>query len=111
MFCIDVTRFNFKELFNKCQSEIFHPDFVVDLSEPDYHTAAKYAYVLSQVWSGTNPEKGKFIDLKGKYKSKFDSFKGKLTNDKWKTYFDKITVCQVLFHVVYKRDPRMAERF
>jgi DNA adenine methylase len=83
-----------KELFNKCQSEIFHPDFVVDLSEPDYHTAAKYAYVLSQVWSGTNPEKGKFIDLKGKYKSKFDSFKGKLTNDKWKTYFDKITVCE-----------------
>lgn len=83
-----------KELFNKCQSEIFHTDFKVDLSEPDYHTAAKYAYVLSQVWSGTNPEKGKFIDLKGKYKSKFDSFKGKLTNDKWKTYFDKITVCE-----------------
>jgi len=82
------------ELFNKFQKEIFAPDFVVDLSKPDYHTAAKYAYVLSQVWSGTNPEKGKFIDLKGKYKSKFDSFKGKLVNPKWQQYFDKITVCE-----------------
>ena len=82
------------ELFNKFQKEIFAPDFVVDLSKPDYHTAAKYAYVLSQVWSGTNPEKGKFIDLKGKYKSKFDSFKGKLVNHKWQQYFDKITVCE-----------------
>lgn len=83
-----------KELFDKFQKEIFHPDFKVDLSEPDYHTAAKYAYVLSQVWSGTNPEKSKFIDLKGKYKSKFDSFKGKLQDSKWQGYFDKITVTE-----------------
>lgn len=83
-----------KELFNQYQKEIFHPDFKVDLSDPDYHTAAKYAYVLSQVWSGTNPEKSKFIDLKGKYKSKFDSFKGKLVNEKWQNYFDKITICE-----------------
>ena len=83
-----------KELFDKFQKEIFHTDFKVDLSEPDYHTAAKYAYVLSQVWSGTNPEKSKFIDLKGKYKSKFDSFKGKLQDNKWQGYFDKITVTE-----------------
>jgi DNA adenine methylase len=83
-----------KELFNKFQKEIFDPSFKVDLSEPDYHTASKYAYVLSQVWSGTNPEKGSFIDLKGKYKSKFDSFKGKLQDKKWQNYFDKITVCE-----------------
>ena len=83
-----------KELFDKFQKEIFHPDFKVDLSTPDYHTAAKYAYVLSQVWSGTNPEKSKFIDLKGKYKSKFDSFKEKLSNPKWQNYFSKIVVCE-----------------
>jgi DNA adenine methylase len=80
--------------FDKFQKEIFHGDFKVDLSEPDYHTAAKYAYVLSQVWSGTNPEKSKFIDLRGKYKSKFDSFKGKLQDKKWQGYFDKITVTE-----------------
>ena len=83
-------------LFEKYQKEIFHTDFKVDLSEPDYHTAAKYAYVLSQVWSGTNPEKAKFIDLKGKYTSKFDSFRSKLTNAKWQSYFDKIDITENL---------------
>jgi DNA adenine methylase len=83
-----------KELFDQFQKEIFHPEFKVDLSKPDYHTASKYAYILSQVWSGTNPEKGKFIDLKGKYKSKFDSFKSKLVDKKWQNYFEKITVCE-----------------
>lgn len=83
-----------KDLFNKFQSEIFSSDFKVDLSTPDYQTAAKYAYILSQVWSGTNPEKGKFIDLKGKYRSKFDSFKSKLVDKKWQKHFDKITFCE-----------------
>ena len=83
-----------KDLFNKFQSEIFSSDFKVDLSTPDYQTAAKYAYILIQVWSGTNPEKGKFIDLKGKYRSKFDSFKSKLVDKKWQKHFDKITFCE-----------------
>jgi len=83
-----------KDLFDKFQSEIFNSDFKVDLSTPDYHTSAKYAYILSQVWSGTNPEKGKFIDLKGKYRSKFDSFKSKLVDKKWQKHFDKITFCE-----------------
>ena len=83
-----------KDLFDKFQSEIFSSDFKVDLTTPDYQTAAKYAYILSQVWSGTNPEKGKFIDLKGKYRSKFDSFKSKLVDKKWQKHFDKITFCE-----------------
>ena len=93
-----------KELFEKFQDEIFNPEFVVDLSKPDYDTAAKYAYILSQVWSGTNPEKGKFIDLKGKYRSKFDSFKSKLVDKKWQKYFDKITICESMdFEEVIKK--------
>lgn len=93
-----------KELFENFQSEIFNPKFVVDLSKPDYNTAAKYAYILSQVWSGTNPEKGKFIDLKGKYRSKFDSFKSKLVDAKWQKYFDKITICESMdFEEVIKK--------
>lgn len=93
-----------KSLFQKFQKEIFDSKFVVDLSTPDYHTAAKYAYVLSQVWSGTNPEKSKFIDLKGKYKSKFDSFVNKLQNPNWQRYFEKITVCENLdFEEVIKK--------
>ena len=84
------------ELFEAFQKEIFSPEFKVDLTSPDYITAYKYAYILTQVWSGTNPEKGKFIDLKGKYKSKFDTFKDKLTNPKWQAYFDKITMTENL---------------
>lgn len=78
------------DLFYKFQKELFYEKFKVDLSRPDYHTASKYVYLLTQVWSGSNVEKGKFIDLKGKYKSKFDTFKDKLKNPKWQKYFDKI---------------------
>ena len=84
------------ELFRKFQSEIFSPDFKVDLSKPDYETGYKYAYILTQVWSGTNPEKGSFIDLRGKYKSKFDTFKDKLVNPKWQNYFSMIDVVENL---------------
>ncbi len=82
------------ELFNQYQSEIFSSDFRIDLSNPDFETGYKYAYILSQNWSGTNPEKGKFIDLRGKYKSKFDSFKEKLINPKWIKYFDMISITE-----------------
>lgn len=84
------------KLFEEFQKEIFSSEFNVDLSSPDFVTAYKYAYILTQVWSGTNPEKGKFIDLKGKYKSKFDTFKDKLNNTKWQSYFDKITITENL---------------
>jgi DNA adenine methylase len=83
-----------KELFEQFQKEIFNPDFKIDLSKPDFHTASKYAYILTQVWSGMNPEKSKYIDLRGKHKSKFDSFKGKLINNKFQTYLDRISFCE-----------------
>lgn len=79
------------DTFYEAQKELFDPNFKVDLSKPDYHTASKYALILSQVWSGTNPEKAKFIDLKGKYKSKFDTFRDKIQHPKWQAYFDKIS--------------------
>jgi len=82
-----------KKNFDNFQKEIFSSEFIIG-EEPNYEVAAKYAYILTQVWSGTNPEKGKFIDLKGKYTSKFDSFKKKLKSPKWQTYFDKITVTE-----------------
>ena len=92
------------DLFSQYQKEIFEPSFKVDLSQPDYETAYKYAYILTQVWSGTNPSKSKFIDLKGKYTSKFDSFRNKLTNPKWQAYFDKIDVVENLdFEDVIKK--------
>lgn len=76
------------ELFIRFQSEIFDDNFKVE--GYDYETAAKYVYVLTQVFSGANPAKSKFIDLKGKYHSKFTSFKNKLRNEKWQKMFESI---------------------
>lgn len=78
-----------KEQFIRFQVEIFDENFSVNAY--DYETAAKYIYVLTQVFSGANPAKSKFIDLKGKYHSKFTSFMNKLKNEKWQRMFESIT--------------------
>lgn len=78
-----------EEQFINFQSEIFDKNFIV--KPYDYEVAAKYAYIISQVFSGANPEKSKFIDLKGKYHSKFTSFKNKLSKSGWVEHFIKIT--------------------
>ena len=53
--------------------------------------AAQYAYILTQVFSGSKPESSSFIDLKGKYKSKYLTFRDKLMNEKWVDKFLRIT--------------------
>jgi DNA adenine methylase len=79
-----------KENFDNFQRELYSGDLVIG-DEPNYEIAAKYVYVLTQVFSGANPAKSKFIDLKGKYHSKFTSFKNKLKNEKWQKMFEEIT--------------------
>lgn len=78
-----------KQNFDSFQKEIFSDDLILS-DEPDYELAAKYVYVLTQVFSGANPSKSKFIDLKGKYHSKFTSFKNKLKDPKWQRMFERI---------------------
>jgi len=53
--------------------------------------AAQYAYILTQVFSGSKPESSSYIDLKGKYKSKYLTFRDKLINPKWLDKFIRIT--------------------
>lgn len=79
----------FIERFNSFQSEIFNSDFKVQ--EYDYLTAAKYVYILTQVFSGSKPETSSFIDLKGKYRSKYLSFRDKLSKPNWVDHFLRIT--------------------
>lgn len=79
----------FRERFNSFQSEIFNSDFKVQ--EYDYLTAAKYVYILTQVFSGSKPETSSFIDLKGKYRSKYLSFRDKLSKPNWVDHFLRIT--------------------
>jgi hypothetical protein len=65
-------------LFDKYKEEIFKTD-INNIKIPDFDLAFKYAYLMTQVFSGTGlKESTKMIDLKGKYKSKFDSFRGRL---------------------------------
>lgn len=89
---VDNTPEEYKELFKSFQSEIFADDFVINY--PDYDVAAKYAYVLTQVFSGSKPETSNYIDLEGKYKSKYLTFRDKLNNDKWLDKFSKINLVE-----------------
>jgi DNA adenine methylase len=84
-----VTPPEMKEQFVTFQKELFGSGFTI--TYPDYEVAAKYAYVLTQVFSGSKPETSSFIDLKGNYKSKFITFKDKLSKPNWVDHFLKIT--------------------
>jgi DNA adenine methylase len=86
---VDATPPEFREKFVTYQQEIFGSGFTINY--PDYEVAAKYAYVLTQVFSGSKPETSSFIDLKGKYRSKYLSFRDKLSKPAWIAHFDKIT--------------------
>jgi DNA adenine methylase len=79
----------FKTRFRDFQTEIFSSGLTINY--PDYTIAAKYVYVVTQVFSGSKPETSSFIDLKGKYRSKYLSFRDKLSNPKWLQYFSRIT--------------------
>ena len=79
----------YKILFQNYQQSLFSSELVI--KSPDYMLAAQYAYVLTQVFSGSKPETSSFIDLKGKYKSKYLTFRDKLSNEKWVEKFIKIT--------------------
>lgn len=85
----DITPELYREQFVRFQADIFNQNFRVQAY--DYETAAKYVYVLTQVFSGSKPETSKFIDLKGKYKSKYLTFRDKLMKPDWVDHFLKIT--------------------
>jgi DNA adenine methylase len=80
---------DFKNRFVEYQTEIFNSGFTT--TSPDYLSAAKYVYVVTQVFSGSKPETSSFIDLKGKYRCKYLSFRDKLSKPDWVKHFTKIT--------------------
>jgi DNA adenine methylase len=86
---VSITPQEYRDRFVNFQTEIFAPDVVVDA--PNYELAAKYVYVVTQVFSGSKPETSSFIDLKGNYRSKYLSFRDKLSKPDWVEHFLKIT--------------------
>ena len=79
----------YKEQFDLFQKELFTSGFTINY--PDYDVAAKYAYILTSIFSGSRPETSGFIDLKGKYKSKFLTFRDKLSKPDWVEHFNRIS--------------------
>jgi DNA adenine methylase len=92
-----------KDKFYLYQKEIFSKEF--ELSEEEkFYIAKKYLYVLTQIFSGSKPEKSRFIDYKGKYKCKYLTFMDKLKNEKYRLHFDRITEVENLdFEDVIKK--------
>jgi len=83
----------FREMFNKFQKSAFNGVEYTDT--PDFKRGMEYSYVLSQVFSGIKPETSQYIDLKHKYRSKFDTFRDKVAGigrgRKFRPMFDNIT--------------------
>ena len=77
--------------FNSFQEELFKEENYKNIVRPDYDYAMKYAYVLTQVFSGTNPERAKFMSLKGKPSGKYKALQNKLQNPKYQRKFERIT--------------------
>ena len=92
-FMLDIISQN-EDLFYQYKKEVFEDNNVNDVTLGDMNFAMKYAYIVTQVFSGLNPEKSKFINLKGKYKSKFDSFRGRLVNPKFTEKLKLIDTCE-----------------
>jgi len=84
-----VTDISYKTRFEEYQTELFSSGLTINY--PDYEIAAKYVYIVTQVFSGSKPETSSFIDLKGKYKSKYLTFKDKLSKLDWIEHFTRIT--------------------
>lgn len=79
-----------KDRFVEYQKSAFE-DFDFNPDEPNFQKGLEYIYVVTQVFSGIRPETSNFVDLKGKYSSKFNAFRNKLNNPKFFNHFDKIT--------------------
>lgn len=95
-----------KERFDEYQKNCFNSDFKFNPEKPDFEIGLNYIYVVTQVFSGTKPEKSKFVDLKGKYKSKFLTFKERLIKPEWVEKIDKIRNVENLdFEELIKKYP------
>ena len=84
--------------FNEYQKEIFSDNFEIT-SDNSKEVAVKCAFVLTQIFSGSQPEKSKYMDFKGKYKPKFRTFREKLTTekyDKFQKQLEKIDISENL---------------
>ena len=87
---VEDTPITYEEKFNEYQREVFHSGVTIT-DENKFEVAAKYVYVLTQIFSGSKPETSSYMDYKGKYRCKVLIFMDKLKDKKYRSHFDKIT--------------------
>jgi DNA adenine methylase len=79
----------YEQMFRKFQKEVFDPELVIG-DVPNFDIAAKYVYVLTQVFSGSKPETSSYTDYKGKYRCKVLIFMDKLRHPEYRAHLEKI---------------------
>ena len=94
----------FRNTFNSYQKEIFADDFKITESN-SIEVAMKYTFVLTQIFSGSTPEKSKYIDYKGKYKPKFRTFREKLTTDRYDKFQKQLEKITLKVFKIFVKDP------
>lgn len=75
--------------FEKFKAEII-PLFDTEFDIPDFLIGTKYAYLVTQIFSGIMSANAKMVDLKGKYRSKYLSFQDRLVDAKFVEKIKKI---------------------
>ena len=85
----------YSEMFRKYQKEVFDENLVIG-DEPNFDIAAKYVYVLTQVFSGSKPETSTYTDYRGKYRCKVLVFMDKLKHPEFREHLDRITFVENL---------------
>ncbi len=92
---VEETPPEYTEMFKKYQKEVFDDDLVIG-DEPNFDIAAKYVYVLTQVFSGSKPETSNYTDYKGKYRCKVLIFMDKLKHPEYREHLERITFVENL---------------
>ena len=92
---VEETPPEYTEMFKTYQKEVFNDDLVIG-DEPNFDIAAKYVYVLTQVFSGSKPETSNYTDYKGKYRCKVLIFMDKLKHPEYRAHLEKITFVENL---------------
>jgi len=90
--CLEMVESQNKELFAIFQEELnLMAKHNIPFDLGDNELGKKYAYCATQVFSGSKILESKFIDLKGKYGSKYDTLKRKLQKDSIIEKLERIT--------------------
>ena len=87
-----------EEEFYQCKKdvlEVIHSGNKINM--PDFELAAEYAYIITQCFSGIMSENVKYVNLKGKYNSKYNSFTGRVKNPKVQKKLEKIKATSLTF--------------